>query len=474
KIFEEIGNEREIGATAENIGALYHQLGEHESALEFYKKAFQHAKSLDDRQGTAMALSDLGMLYRDMNQYTEARTYLHESIDLFEKTGSRAHLQETYLRLSRLDSMMGNFSEALIHFKRYTELQDSIGNETNMRLLTEVKEKYESEKKDKEIVKLESEKQVNALALKIKSENLTRIQLEQHQLFSQNQMQTQQIALLDKDKKLQDLELEKNEARMEAHEIESRHKEDQLTLLSRENEIKNLRLRKQQQKYWYSIAGFLLLSLTGILYYQQNKTRQKLNLQMLRNKIALDLHDEVGSTLSSIAIFSEVAQQQSKEVIPMLNTIRDNSRKMLEAMGDIVWTINPENDQFEKIILRMRNFAFEFLGAKKIEFEFIANEDLSQLKLPMDVRKNLYLIFKEAANNLVKYSAADRAHFSVTEEKGTLTMVISDNGRGFNPAIKVEGNGIESMKQRAKDIGALLNIRSLPGAGTSIELTLAL
>ena len=123
---------------------------------------------------------------------------------------------------------------------------------------------------------------------------------------------------------------------------------------------------------------------------------QLLKLQTLRNKIASDLHDDVGSTLSSIAIFSEIARQESKEVAPMLEQISENSRKMLESMADIVWTINPENDNFEKIILRMRSFAFELLGPRKIDFEFNADDSVVKLNLSMDVRKNLYLIFKEA------------------------------------------------------------------------------
>src|SRR5690606_367537 len=130
-------------------------------------------------------------------------------------------------------------------------------------------------------------------------------------------------------------------------------------------------------------------------------------------KIASDLHDDVGSTLSSISIFSQMVQQQSKEVNPMLETIEESSRKMLDAMADIVWTINPENDQFEKIILRMRNFAYEVLGAKGIDFEFVADDEVEKLKLLMDVRKNLYLIFKEAVNNMIKYSGADKALFSL-------------------------------------------------------------
>jgi signal transduction histidine kinase len=143
---------------------------------------------------------------------------------------------------------------------------------------------------------------------------------------------------------------------------------------------------------------------------------------------------------------------------------------MLDAMADIVWTINPENDQFEKIILRMRSFAYELLGAKNIDFEFVAADDVAKMKLPMNVRKNLYLIFKEATNNLVKYAAADRALFSLTAEKSNLTMLIKDNGQGFDTAKVKDGNGLKNMKKRAGEMRAQLVINSFPGNGTTIQL----
>jgi len=160
-------------------------------------------------------------------------------------------------------------------------------------------------------------------------------------------------------------------------------------------------------------------------------------------------------------------------VIPLLETIEESSRKMLDAMADIVWTINAENDEFEKIILRMRSFAYELLGAKNIDFEFIADDDLAKINVPMTVRKNLYLIFKEATNNMVKYAAADRALFSLKGEKNNLSMLIRDNGKGFDTDQFTEGNGLKNMKKRAGEIGAQLVIDSWPGNGTTIQLMVA-
>jgi len=165
--------------------------------------------------------------------------------------------------------------------------------------------------------------------------------------------------------------------------------------------------------------------------------------------------------------------EESKEVKPMLQTIGESSRKMLDAMADIVWTISPENDQFEKIILRMRSFAYELLGAKKMEFRFVADKNIADIKLPMEARRNLYLIFKEATNNMVKYSGAHKAMFSLKEENDKLVMLIKDDGKGFDNNKVSEGNGLKNMKKRADEMGAILMIDSIPGNGTTIKLELA-
>ena len=238
--------------------------------------------------------------------------------------------------------------------------------------------------------------------------------------------------------------------------------------------VADVEIKKQKLLKYSLISGLVLVLILVFLGYRTYRTQQLMNLQTLRNKIASDLHDDVGSTLSSISIFSEMVKEQSREVNPMLEQIGESSRKMLDAMADIVWTINPENDQFEKIILRMKSFAYELLGAKKIDFEFEAGENVSQLELPMDVRKNLYLIFKEATNNLVKYSGANKASFSISGNKEMLTMLIRDNGKGFDVSKDSEGNGLMNMKKRAKDIGASLLIESEAGTGTTLQLILNL
>ena len=206
--------------------------------------------------------------------------------------------------------------------------------------------------------------------------------------------------------------------------------------------------------------------------YRTFKTNQTLRLQDIRNKIAGDLHDDIGSTLNSISIYSEVARKNDGHQEEALEMIGDASRKIIDSMSDIVWTVTPENDSFTKIIFRMKSFAYNLFRAKKIEFTFHSDESLNEKKLSLEDRRNLYLIFKEAVNNLVKYSGATSVDIQLINENELIKLRIRDNGVGFNTAEDNIGNGLKNMKRRSDEMSASFKIESSKGNGTQIELIL--
>jgi two-component sensor histidine kinase len=225
------------------------------------------------------------------------------------------------------------------------------------------------------------------------------------------------------------------------------------------------------QTVWF--IGLIIVTIAAILYVVYlYRLKQLKKLQIIRNNIASDLHDDIGSTLNSISIYSEVAKQQAGKEIPALDQIGLNSRKIIESMSDIVWTINPENDPFEKIIIRMRSFAYQLLKAKKVEYTFEVDEKLNSIALPMQVRKNFYLVFKEAITNVVKYSEASRVSIDLFEKNKTIMLRIRDNGKGIPVNAQTLGNGLMNMTRRAEEIGGELNIISANDGGTEIELML--
>ena len=139
-------------------------------------------------------------------------------------------------------------------------------------------------------------------------------------------------------------------------------------------------LQKQKLLKDFFIGGIGLVLVLFFFIYRTYRARQELRLYDIRNRIAGDLHDDIGSTLNSISIYSEVAKKKDEHHDEALEMIGDASRKVIEAMSDIVWTINAENDSFAKIIFRMKSLAYNLFRAKKIEFTFHADEILNEKK----------------------------------------------------------------------------------------------
>lgn len=197
--------------------------------------------------------------------------------------------------------------------------------------------------------------------------------------------------------------------------------------------------------------------------------------ERLRSKIARDLHDEMGSTLTSINIISKVAMEgktDQEKGKAYFQKIKDHSGRMMESMSDMVWAINPMNDSLGRVLLRMKEFAAEILEPARINYHFDHNELELGLALNPEQRKNIYLIFKEALSNAAKYSVANNVLILMQVRDTLFTMVIADNGMGFNATEENSGNGLKNMKIRATEMGGTVLLETLPGKGTKITLQL--
>ena len=463
RISEELGMKNAIIASNANIGALYLNMPDLPQALKYYFIALKGYEESGNEQAVALVKNDIGNVYLDMKDYPRSKKYLTEALVTFKELGMVENIKAVYELMTQVDSAAGNYEGAFENHKQFIVFRDSLSNEEVTTKITKAQLQYEYDKKSDSIGFIQS-----LTNERLKQQTLLALQQRQKLLLQANELE-----LANNQKMLQQLQMQKDSVAIAVHEAEAGKREGELVILNKEKQIQALEINRQKQFKKYMLAGLALLLVSGFFVYRNYRNSQKLKLQVIRNKIASDLHDDIGSTLSSISIFSQMARQQSKEVDPLLESIGENSRKMLDAMADIVWTINPENDQFEKIILRMRSFAYELLGAKKIDFEFNANEEVSKVKLPMETRKNLYLIFKEALNNLVKYSEAKKAQFEIKEEKNSLVMLIHDNGKGFDLDKSTNGNGIRNMRKRAEEIGGELLIDSNPVNGTTIKLNIA-
>ncbi len=225
----------------------------------------------------------------------------------------------------------------------------------------------------------------------------------------------------------------------------------------------------------FGAAALALLALTGAwLLMNRNKLRQQMKELELRNQIAADLHDEVGSSLSSIHMLSQMATKQpgsDTKQQDILTRMSSNAKETMDKMGDIVWMIKSNETGANGLRQRMERFAYEICSSKNIEL-LMQLDELGEEKFSMEQRKNIYLIAKEAINNAAKYSGTGKMDIITTLTDKNLILCIKDYGKGFEIDNSKKGNGLDNMRNRAKELKGSLTIVSEAGKGTNVELSI--
>ena len=225
---------------------------------------------------------------------------------------------------------------------------------------------------------------------------------------------------------------------------------------------------------YYQTIWFYLLITTGLvsLLYIFFKYRMNhiIKMERMRMRIASDLHDDIGSTLSSISLISDIASRQDSEyaLAKALGKIGVDSRVILNSMDDIIWSVNPKNDSLFSLTVRLREYAIPLCESKNIVFDMHVDETIYAMKLEMDERRNIFLIVKESVNNAVKHSGCSQLAVAFELNQKHLEIKISDNGCGFDPTKRGARNGVNNMERRAEQIGMTFSIKSEKDNGTTI------
>ncbi len=242
------------------------------------------------------------------------------------------------------------------------------------------------------------------------------------------------------------------------------------------------------QTWWFRSLSIILIISTLffiIRYISQRNLKEKIlqleketAVEKERNRIAQDMHDDLGSGLTKIAILSEVVKKQmtqSEKASIQLERISDSSRTLVDNLQDIIWMLNSKHDQLESLVVYIREYATKYFEQSDIRISFDYPTYKETVKVPETQRRNLFMAIKEALNNIAKHAEATHVHISFNLQKTTLTFVVSDNGKGFNmEETRKFANGVKSMQNRMEQLGGTCTISSRPGEGTSITFSLCL
>lgn len=234
---------------------------------------------------------------------------------------------------------------------------------------------------------------------------------------------------------------------------------------------RGLTSRVLQRVTGWVIGIVCLAALAAGWAMRRNRRERRLELEALRQRIARDVHDEIGSGLGTIALLSQMAGAKAshpEEARQDFSEINHLSREITESLRDIVWLIRPETRTLGDLAQRLRETALSMLAA--VPHDFTVDPAVEGRPLPLEFKRQVLLVFKEALHNLMRHANAGHAVVRVGGTTAQFTLEIEDNGRGFDAARPVSGAGLTGMKQRASTLGGILEITSAPGSGTRLRL----
>lgn len=225
--------------------------------------------------------------------------------------------------------------------------------------------------------------------------------------------------------------------------------------------------------WFYSLIGLAILLLTFLLY--RYRINQLLRVQKVRNNIATDLHDDIGSTLTNIGILSELSKknlEQAPVAEKYLERITEESLASQQALDDIIWSVNSRNDNLRELEARMRRYIAEVFESSNIVCHFNFESETDGGRLNMEQRRDLYLVFKECMNNIYKHAGAKNISVSILVKNGVLSMNINDDGKGFDPGMITDRNGLKNLKTRVEKWKGILKIHTVAGKGSDIQISM--
>jgi signal transduction histidine kinase len=226
---------------------------------------------------------------------------------------------------------------------------------------------------------------------------------------------------------------------------------------------------------WWFITLVVIIIVFFIYYLGTIRVKSQLEIEKLKSKIASDLHDIIGAGLTEISILSEVAERSeghsSSVVKKDLQKISETARQLVDSMSDIVWVVNPQRDSLHDLIVKLKDSYDEFFSSIGISFQVNNVEKSDDIKLPMDYKQNLLLMFKEAINNAIKHSGCKKLILEASYKNDVIEIVLKDDGSGFDLNKVKFGNGIKNMENRAKKIKGKLSWKSEVGGGTTVSFS---
>jgi signal transduction histidine kinase len=401
------------------LGEAYIEANDYRLAIECFEEEMNLHKKVDNKNGIYLAYLNLAYAnsFFEKKDLTKIKWYLKQTeANLNPIKHNKEVLLKAYYKLASTYEEIGSIQIALIKYKLYSDLKDELLNKEKYNQINELQTKYATARKEKQI-----------------------------------QMQLAEL---------------KN---------------------------KSILLERNRFQIISLVVTLAFLILFGYFFYNRFKFKQKTKLELEivrqehlreralkdkeneeRTRIAKDIHDELGSGLSKINLVSEIMKKQeinNQTTYEQLNSISETSIKLVENMRDLIWVWNPENNQLDNLIARIREYSYNYLEEFPLKFEINSPEMIPDYKVSGDEARHLFMIVKEILQNIVKHAFANHVVLFISIDDN-LTIKFVDDGKGFNSNSEYKGNGLKNLQSRCALIEANLEITSETNKGAQVTVSL--
>lgn len=471
-IAEILNNTKLLGVAYGTMTTYYSYTKLYNKALYWQSKAIKMYETIDDKQQLSRLYVTAANLSNAMKDSVLALSYFDKALAAAQAIGNKENIGNVYEKLSTYYASHNDYNKALNSYKTYLKYKDSIQEKSNLAKIEEIKTIYETAKKNIEINKLQVNEKIKTLQLEKQNAIINGNILLANKKETEIQLLSKEASMLAQQGVLQKLEIAQRDELLQKQELITKNNQQQIAINKNEKLIKENEIKSQKYIKNLLIIALIATIIFTILIVNRLQLKRKINQQnallLIRNNISNDLHDEIGSTLTSISILSKVSNQaldtQPLQAKAMILQIAAQTKTIQQSMSDIVWSIRTENDSVLSLTTRIREYVA--LTLEPINIISYVHSTIDEQKLTMKQRKEILLICKEAINNIAKHSKASNASVSITKNNTILEVCITDNGIWKGTTT---GTGTKSMKERAASIAGNLNIIS-NHTGTTIIL----
>ena len=404
-----------ISMALNNMAIVQKYMKNYPESIKNYQKALAIAQQSNDQLMIAATQNNLGNVYQLLGDYNKALELCQQANSNAKAINAQEVLVETYDGIALAYEKLNQFDKAIAYRKKYETEKEKFINTDRSAQLIEMQTKYETKKKEDEIVLLHQKEKIKNLELFE----------QQQQIDRRNELLIANVLLL-------------------------------IGLITLAYFWRSRQRLKEQ-------------------FNKEKIIRETEELERLR--MAKDIHDDLGSGLSKINFLSELIFQKTAalpEVRSNSEAVKETAVKMIDNMRDLIWALNPDNTTLANLVSRMREYTTDYLEDYPINVRYEIPESLPQSAITKESHRELFMVVKETLNNISKYAAATEMVFTVGLTSSELQLSIRDNGLGFNTETTPKGNGLRNMKNRLEVLGGNCTVSSEKGKGTTVNVVVPL